>query len=135
MEGLFYYSVQASPVIDKLKLKLRKSWVQFLFGWFLYFFYHLQSSLCFPSMLKSRINTQEGSTSLQFITSYAFLTDNAILASHFSRQLFLGKTIKERNKSRKKTKRDLPKSSSGMRADRFSNVTCPEQKGFLTLLL
>lgn len=134
MEGLFYYSVPASPVINKLKLKLRKSWVWVLFGWFLYFFYHLQSSPCFPSVLKSRINTQEGSTSLQFITSYAFLTDNVILASHFSRQLFLGKTIKGRNKSRKKTKRDLPKSSRGMRADRFSNVTCPEQKGFLTLL-
>lgn len=33
---------------------------------------------------------------------YAFLTDNAILVSHFSCQLFLGKTIKERKKSRKR---------------------------------
>jgi len=32
---------------------------------------------------------------------YAFLTDNAILVSHFSCQLFLRKTIKERKKSEK----------------------------------
>jgi len=33
---------------------------------------------------------------------YAFLTDNAILVSHFSCQLFLGKTIKEREAEKDK---------------------------------
>jgi len=33
-----YYSVPASPAGDKLKLKIRKSWVQFLFGRFLFSF-------------------------------------------------------------------------------------------------
>lgn len=33
---------------------------------------------------------------------YAFLTDNAVLVSHFSCQLFLGKTIKERKAGKDK---------------------------------
>lgn len=33
-----YYNALASPVSDKLKLEIKKSWVQFLFGRFLFSF-------------------------------------------------------------------------------------------------
>lgn len=75
-----YYGVSGS---DKLQLKIRKSWVQFLFGRFLFFFAFSQSMLKEQNQYPGRVR--------QLTIHYmcVFLSDNAILVSHFSCQLLL----------------------------------------------